>query len=107
MVPVTLLTVVDDSARRVRAFIDESDFSKICVHQVARITADSAPGLQMDGVVETIGATVVDNPFANNASRQFRQVMIALSGDHRQTPMGLRVSVQFSPCPSGQRGTAK
>jgi HlyD family secretion protein len=107
MVPATLLTMVDDSVRRVRAFVDEGEFSKVCLHQLARITADSVPGLQMDGVVETIGATVVDNPFANNASRQFRQIMIAVSGDHQQTPIGLRVSVQFSPCTAGQSGTAK
>jgi multidrug resistance efflux pump len=107
MVPVTLLTMVDDSARRVRASIDEGELSKVCLHQSARITADSVPGFQMDGVVETIGATVVDNRSANNASRQFRQVMISVSGDHQQTPIGLRVSVQFSPCLPAQRGTAK
>jgi multidrug resistance efflux pump len=103
MVPVTLLTMVDDSARRVRASIDEGELSKVCLHQSARITADSVPGFQMDGVVETIGATVVDN----RSARQFRQVMISVSGDHQQTPIGLRVSVQFSPCLPGQRGTAK
>jgi HlyD family secretion protein len=107
MVPVALVTMVDDSARRVRAFIDEGEFSKVCLRQPARVTADSVPGIQMDGVVENIGVTVVDNPFVNNASRQFRQVMISVSGDHQQTPIGLRVSVQFSPCALGQRGTAK
>jgi multidrug resistance efflux pump len=106
-VPVTLLTLVDDSARRVRAFIDEGELPKVCLHRPARITADSVPGMQMDGVVENIGATIVDNPFANNASRQFRQVMISMTGDQQQVPIGLRVSVQFSPCASGQRGTAK
>jgi hypothetical protein len=63
--------------------------------------------MQMDGIVENVSAVVVENPFANNASRQFRQVLVAVSGDQRQTPIGLRVSVQFSPCVSGQSGPPK
>ena len=43
----------------------------------------------------------------DHLSNTIRQVMISVPGDHQQTPIGLRVSVQFSPCPSGQRGTAK
>jgi multidrug resistance efflux pump len=107
MVPVALLTMVDDSTRRVRAFVDEGEISKVCLRQPARITADAVPGMPMDGIVEAITPAVVENPFANNASRQFRQVMILVSGDQQQTPIGLRVSVQFSPCASGQSGTGK
>jgi hypothetical protein len=93
--------------RRVRAFVDEGEISKVCLRQPARITADAVPGMPMDGIVEAITPAVVENPFANNASRQFRQVMILVSGDQQQTPIGLRVSVQFSPCASGQSGTGK
>jgi multidrug resistance efflux pump len=107
MVPVTLLTMVDDSTRRVRAFVDAGEISKVCLRQPARITADAVPGMTMDGVVENISATVVENPFANNASWQSRQVMISVSGDQQQTPIGLRVSVQFSPCVTGRGRTAK
>jgi multidrug resistance efflux pump len=107
MVPVTLLTMVDDSTRRVRAFVDESEISTICLHQRARVTADAVPGIQMDGVVENIGVTFVQDPFARDTSRQFRQVMISVPGDQQQTPIGLRVSVQFSPCVAGQSGPAK
>jgi multidrug resistance efflux pump len=39
-VPVTLLTMVDDSKRRVRAYIDERDVSKLCSHERARIAAE-------------------------------------------------------------------
>jgi hypothetical protein len=52
----------------------------------------------MDGIVESIGAAVVENPFAKDSSRQFRQVMLSMSGDQQQTPIGLRVSVQFTVC---------
>ncbi len=107
MVPVTLLTMVDDSTRRVRAFVDEGEISKVCLRQPARITADAVPSMQMDGVVENIGAAVVENPLAHDASRQFRQVMLSVSGDQQQTPIGLRVSVQFSPCVAGQSGPGK
>jgi HlyD family secretion protein len=107
MVPATLLTMVDDSTRRVRAFVDESEISKLCLRQPARITADAVPGKQVDGIVESISATVAESPFANNGSRQFRQVMISVTLDQQQLPIGLRVSVQFSPCVSGRSGTGK
>jgi multidrug resistance efflux pump len=106
-VPVTLLTMVDDSTRRIRAFVDEREISKLCPRQRARITADGMPGVQIDGVVETVGVAVGENPFANNAARQFRQVMLSVPDNQQQMPIGLRVAVQFSPCPPGPRGTAK
>jgi HlyD family secretion protein len=49
MVPVTLLTMVDDSTRRVRAFVDESEISKICLRQRAHVTADAVPGIYTNG----------------------------------------------------------
>jgi 5,10-methylene-tetrahydrofolate dehydrogenase/methenyl tetrahydrofolate cyclohydrolase len=102
-----LLTMVDDSTRRVRAFVDESEISTICLGQRAHVTADAVRSVQMDGIVEDIGATVVQDPLAGDSSRQFRQVMLSLSGDQQQTPIGLRVSVQFSPCTAGQGGSGK
>ena len=106
-VPVSLLTMVDDSKRRVRAFVDERDISRSCPRQRARISAESVPGTQVDGMVENIGTAVGENPFAGNASRQFRQVMLSVPDNQPQMPIGLRVSVQFLPCPPGQKGTAK
>jgi len=105
--PVTLLTMVDDSRRRVRAFVDEREISKLCLRQRARIAADGVPGMQMDGIVETVGVAVGENPFANNASRQFRPVMLSVPDNQQQMPIGLRVSVQFSPCPAAPKGTGK
>jgi multidrug efflux pump subunit AcrA (membrane-fusion protein) len=107
MVPVTLLTMVDDSTRRVRAFLDESEILTICLGQRAHVTANAVPGIQMDGIVENIGATVVQDPFARDSSLQFRELMLSLPGDQRQTPIGLRVSAQFSPCVAGQSGSSK
>jgi hypothetical protein len=107
MVPVALLTMVDDGARWVRAFVDEGDNSMVCSRQYAHVTADVVRGLQMDGIVESVGAAVVENPFAKASSRQFPQVMLSISGDQQQTPIGLRVSVQFLSCVSGQSGPGK
>jgi multidrug resistance efflux pump len=107
MAPVTLLTMVDDSRRRVRAFVDEREISKLCARQRARITADGIPAMQVDGLVENIGVAVGENPFANNASRQFRQVLLSVPDNQLLMPIGLRVSVQFSPCPATQKGAGK
>src|SRR5208282_3874538 len=37
MVPVTLLTMVDDNTRRVRAFVDEGEISMVCLRQRAHV----------------------------------------------------------------------
>jgi HlyD family secretion protein len=102
MVPVTLLTLVDDSSRRVRAFVDERESSKLCSGQRGQITAEGIP-VKAEGSVESVGVAVGESP--NNPTRQFRQVMLSIPEDQPQMPIGLRVSVQFSPCPAGQRGT--
>ena len=107
MAPVTLLTMVDDSRRRVRAFVDERDAAKLCIRQRARVTADGVPGLQADGVVDGIGAAVGESPFAANASRQLREVMLSLPDNETQMPIGLRVGVVFAPCAAPQKGTGK
>jgi multidrug resistance efflux pump len=102
MAPVILLTMVDDSTRRIRAYVDERDVPRLCLGQHARVTADGVPGMQSEGVVESIGVAVGDNPLAANASRQFRQVMLSAPDAPQQLPIGLKVAVQFSPCPPGQ-----
>jgi hypothetical protein len=38
----------------------------------------------MEATVENIGVAVVENAFAKNLSRQFRQVMLSISGDQLQ-----------------------
>jgi HlyD family secretion protein len=106
-VPVTLLTMTDDSTRRVRAYIDESEISKLCLGERAHITAEGIPSTQMDGVVENVGIVVVENPFATNRSQQFRQVMLSIPKDQQEIPIGLRVSVQFSACAAGQGNSGR
>jgi HlyD family secretion protein len=106
-VPVTLLTMVDDSRRRVRAYVDEREISKLCPRGRAHISADGVPGIQFDAAIENVGVTVGENPLANNASRQFRQVILSLPDNQQQIPIGLRVLTQFLPCPPSQKGGGK
>jgi multidrug resistance efflux pump len=101
-VPVTLLTMVDDSTRRVRALVDEGEISRICPHQRARITAEGMPGIQMEGSVDSVGGAIADG-----ASRQFRHVMLSVPENQQHLPIGLRVSVQFLPCGSAPGGAGK
>jgi multidrug resistance efflux pump len=98
-IPVTLLALVDDSRRRVRAYVDEREVSKLCPGERARLTADGLPGTPLDATLENVGITVGDNPFSNNPSRQFRQVMLSVPDNQQQIPIGLRVLAQFLPCP--------
>jgi len=107
MAPVTLMTMVDDSKRLVRAFVGEREISEVCPGQPAHISADGVPELQFDGMVESVAATVGESPYAGNAPQQFRQVLVSVPQMQQQLPIGLRVSVQFSACPAGQKPTAK
>jgi multidrug resistance efflux pump len=106
-VPVTLLTLVDDSRRRVRAYVDEREISKLCPGEHARVTGDGVSGIQLDATLENIGITVGENPLASNPSRQFRPVMLSVADNQQQIPIGLRVLAQFLPCPPGPRGGGK
>jgi len=99
--------MVDDSKRLVRAFVGEREISEVCPGQPAHISADGVPELQFDGMVESVAATVGESPYAGNAPQQFRQVLVSVPQMQQQLPIGLRVSVQFSACPAGQKPTAK
>jgi HlyD family secretion protein len=106
-VPVALITMVDDSRRRVRAYVDERDTSKLCQGERARISADGVPGIQFDAVLENVSSTVGENPLAGNATRQFRQVMLSVPDNQQQIPIGLRVLAQLLLCPPGQRAPGR
>jgi multidrug resistance efflux pump len=79
-VPVTLLTMADDSGRRVRSFVDEQNVMKPCLRQNLRVTRDGVPGMQFDAVVKSIGLAVSDNPFVNRDSIERDHPGIDLGG---------------------------
>jgi multidrug resistance efflux pump len=107
MAPVTLITMVDDSKRLVRAFIGEREISEVCPAEPAHISADGVPEIQFDGTVESVAATVGESPYASSPPQQFRQVMLSVPEKQQQLPIGLRVSVQFKACTVGPKPTAK
>jgi multidrug resistance efflux pump len=107
MAPVTLMTMVDDSKRVVRAVVGEREIAEVCPGQPAHVSADGVPEIQFDGMVERVATTVGESPFLGNAPQQVRQVMVSVPEKQYQIPIGLRVSVQFSACPAAQKPTAK
>jgi HlyD family secretion protein len=106
-VPVALLTMVDDSTLRVRAYVDEGEIQTLCLGQHAQIAAEGIAVTQMDGIVENVGVDVVESPFETGPLQQFRQVMLSIPNHQQEIPIGLRVSVQFSPCLAGQGNSGR
>ena len=100
MAPVTLMTMVDDSKRLVRAFVGEREVLEVCPGERAHVAVDGFPEMQFDGVVENVATTIGENPYATNSPQQFRQVMLSLPDKQPQIPIGLRVAVQFTSCPA-------
>jgi HlyD family secretion protein len=107
MAPVTLITMVDDSKRLVRAFVGEREVSEICPGERSHISADGVPEMQFEGIVESVAATVGESPYASNATQQFRQVMLSVPEKQQTIPIGLRVFVQFSTCPTELKSAVK
>jgi multidrug resistance efflux pump len=108
-VPVTLLKLVDDSRRRVRAEVDERDVGKICVKHRAVVTTESFPAAQIEAVTERISAgmsrrTISSGDLPEKNDRDVREVMLSLIDDKEHWPIGLRVSVKLFGCPPNAGG---
>jgi HlyD family secretion protein len=97
MAPMTLITMADNSTRRVRAFVSERDISQVCPGEQAQITVDGAT-VQSAGLIENIAQDVIENPFEPGSAR-FHEVTLSLSGGDRQIPIGSTVSVSLAGCP--------
>jgi multidrug efflux pump subunit AcrA (membrane-fusion protein) len=106
-VPMVLLTVVDDTRRRVRADIDERGLPKVCLHQRAHITPDGVPGVKTDGVVESIRGGITATAGPNGTLQTFRQIIQCLPDTAAKWPIGLQVSVQLSACAQGPESWTK
>jgi HlyD family secretion protein len=99
MAPVTLMTMVDDSKRRVRAFVGERDVSKICIGEQAQVATDGNPATHFDGIVEGIAPGISESPY-EPGQPLFREVILSLPKDAVHTAIGLRVSLQLPGCGS-------
>jgi multidrug efflux pump subunit AcrA (membrane-fusion protein) len=71
------------------------------------LAASEAVFARVSHVVESVATTVGESPYVSNAPQRFRQVMLSVAEKQQQTPIGLRVSVQFSTCPAEQKPAAK
>ena len=92
--PQTLLELIDNDRRGVRADVDERDVARICLKQNAVVTAESFPGAQVDVVTEGISETLMPGP-----ERAIREVALASTNNSLRWPVGLRVTVKFKACP--------
>jgi HlyD family secretion protein len=99
MAPTTLITMVDDRKRRVRAFVGERDVSKICLGEQAQIATDGIPGTHFDGIVDSIAPGVSESPY-DPGQPLFREVLLSIPRNTVPAAIGLRVSLQFPGCGS-------
>jgi len=111
-IPMTLLSMIDDSTRRVRAEVDERDISKVCLPQRTPIKAEGMPSVEVAAVSESMSAMMSPrNLFtedrSTNSGGDVREVMLSLSAGASKFPIGLRVTVSFEGCPAVQVAPAK
>ena len=98
-----ILTLADDSTRRVRVDVDETDVGKIAVGQRAYVTADAFPGQKFWGRVVRVGRLLgkknvrTDEP-TERVDTKILETLVELD-DARELPLGLRVDafIQVSP----------
>jgi HlyD family secretion protein len=99
MAPATLMTMVDDSKRRARAFVAERDISRICLGEQGQISVEGAFGDQSEGRVEDIAPEVTENPYEPGSAR-FRAVTLSISKTQQKLLIGQMVSVKLLGCGS-------
>jgi HlyD family secretion protein len=98
--PRALFKLADASGRRVKAEIDERDLSKITIGQSVIINAEGLAGEKFTGTVKSVSdvmgrkSVFTDDP-ADKIDRDILDATIALSGDAKSLPIGLRVTAQF------------
>ena len=97
--PATLITMVDDGKRRVRAFVSERDVPRVCLGEQVRIAPDGIQGTHFDGVVESIAPSVSESPY-DPGQPLFREVLLSTPKDAAPMAIGLRVLLQFPGCGS-------
>jgi multidrug resistance efflux pump len=108
-VPVTLVRMIDSTTRNVRAEVDERDLAKMCINQRALVTAESFPGAQIHAITKRINEgtsrrTMFNGTQADRSDRYVREVVLSLTDDNPNWPIGLRVRVEFTECRVDQRG---
>jgi HlyD family secretion protein len=99
MVPTTLLTMVDDSNRRVRAFVAQRDISQVCQGEQAQISVEGVPGDQLEGRVEEIAPELSENPYEPGLPR-YRAIGLSFAKNEQHFTIGQAVTVKLLGCGS-------
>jgi multidrug resistance efflux pump len=99
MAPATLMTMVDDSKRRTRAFVPEREISRICLGEQAQISAEGVSGDQSEGRIEEIASDLTEDPSEPGPAR-FRAVELSLSKNEQRFLIGQTVAVKLLGCGS-------
>jgi multidrug resistance efflux pump len=99
MAPATLITMVDDSKRRARAFVAERDIPRICLGEQAQISAEGVPGDQSEGRIEEIAPELTENPYEPGPAR-FRAVELSFFKNEQRLLIGQTVAVKLLGCGS-------
>ena len=105
VMPRPLFSLADASGRRVKAEVDERDFSKVAVGQKVLIQTDGLTGAKLTGHVSRVSAimgrkTVYSGDPADKSDRDVLEATIDLKDNAQSLPIGLRVTVQFLADPS-------
>ena len=101
LLPHPLLTLADESVRRVRAEVDERDISKVRLGQASVVTADGFPGRNFNGQVIQISpamkskSVLTEDP-SQKVDRDVLDVIVELERSEQELPLGLRVTVQMT-----------
>jgi multidrug resistance efflux pump len=110
--PMTLITMVDDSSLKIRAEIDERDLSFLCIGQRAAVTADGYPGRVVVGAVSALmprmgRRRVLSGDPAEKSDRDVREVLLSLQAPLPDWPIGLRVVARLERCIQGNERVTK
>jgi HlyD family secretion protein len=100
MSPAVLITMVDDSKRRARAFVAERDIKRVCQGEQGQISVEGVPGDITEGRIETIAPEVIDNPYEPGAPRARSVILTVTNTQKQQLPIGQTVSVKLLGCGS-------
>lgn len=90
-----LLDVIDPRRMRVRARINQADITRVAVGNRAKIRLDAYPGLEFDGVVETIAPLAT--PGGRNPKVRSFVTLITINGTHPNLLPDLTASVDLFP----------
>jgi multidrug resistance efflux pump len=99
MAPTTLLTMVDDSKRRVRAFVAQRDIPQICLGEQAQISAEGVPADQSEGRIEEIEPELTENPYEPGPPR-YRAIELSFAKNEQRFIIGQAVAVKLLGCGS-------